>query len=152
MKEVIIIPKEGEDSKLYYREKFDSFTKHYTKVNKYIKDNNIPIEEKNSIYLLGVSLALRDFCIIDIDNNEFVVYLPLKLTKKQYDWFIKYKDSIIHMDVNVVSIEYEDNEYMIRHIDKNTSKQNSVNRLYKEIEKKLKKEKEVVIDGNNRCK
>lgn len=150
MREVIIIPHEGEESDRYYREKIDLFTRHHVKVNEYIKNHNLNVEENDSIYLQGVALALRNFCVIDIDRAEFIVYLPFELTKEQYDWFMKYRSSIIHMDISVVSIRYEDDEYTIEHMDKSTPKQNTVNRLYKELKKKYKIEKEVDINGSKR--
>lgn len=152
MRETIIIPKKGEESNLYYRKKMNFNAKHYMMINEYIKANDLQLERKDSVYLQGIALALREYSVIIIDSNEIIVYLPLILTKEQYAWFIKYREDIIKMNINIVSIEYKNNDYEFKHINNHSNSEKAINKLYSELDKKLIKEKEVDINGYKRSK
>lgn len=152
MRKIIIIPKTGENSKLYYSDEMSIHIRHYMKINDYIRNNNLSIGERDSAYLQGIALALREYCTLIIDSNDLIIYLPLTLTKEQYDWFIKYREKIIKLNINIVSIQYTNGDYEFKHINNHNCSEKAINKLYNEIDKKLIKEKEVDIDGNKRSK
>ena len=145
-RELIVIPKDGENSDKYHRSKVSN--SHQDNLIKYIIQNsiNIDIYDDPFIYTLGLEMAYLNYIVIGTDGREFYVYLPAEITKEQAQWFYKRKLAISQLDVLIINVDKDtDEKYIINHIEEYELGSSPFNRLYKEIENKTVKQEEVKV-------
>ena len=148
MRDLIVIPLDGKDSKEYTRTKVDISKKHIDILNEYIEKNNINLEPETSMYIQGVLMAMYGYCVIEISDINFNAFIPRSITKEQYNWF---NENLEEIRKYTISAEVMDLEECIIQIKKDTSHGiNPLARLYSLLEKRV--EGEVKTDDISRRK
>lgn len=150
-REVIIIPRDGEFSDDYSREK--AYNSHRNTLLSYIIKNKIVmnIDDDLFAYTLAVEMAYLKYIVICTDEKEFSVYLPTELTQKQADWFSSRRIAISKKDLLITYIEnINKDEIEVKGYEKGDSNIDPVVLLYSLINNRtLKDEKEKVKKYGN---
>ncbi|HPF83741.1 MAG TPA: hypothetical protein PLV83_06240 [Bacilli bacterium] len=141
MREVIVLPIEGENSDKFFRGIVYNEERHVDILNQYIEKNNIyKKDDANSIYNQGVKMAFNNYCVLVLDGIDILAFLPNEMTKGQMDWFLNYKKAILQMNMCIVSIKKnKNNDYEVKHIEDSENRFNVLNKFYKKIKKDYKR-------------
>jgi len=143
MKEVYIIEKNG--NCIFYKipkapedKNFDDDPyNHEYWYRKYIKDNNIELDDYNlTSYLFAEELAKKDISSIILENKTMCIFLPKNISKEQLDWYINRKNSLRHY---YISYEYYDgDEIKTRDPDIDSGEITLIKEFYKHLKGKIK--------------
>ena len=84
MKQIIIIPKEGD----LYSCTFEENISHAFYYQKYAIQNSLPfLDELTDVCSCGKTFSLNDYLSIILDDYSINCFCPNYLSKQQYDWF-----------------------------------------------------------------
>lgn len=140
MSKLIIIPKDGKYDKQYLYKELTLSEKHIDLLNEYIINNNLLLDDDNSMYVQGVLMAMSGYCVVEIRKFNLDVYIPDKITKSQYTWFI---ENISEINKYTVSAFIPCNDDEILCIKKNSiTDKNPIEKLYKKLDELVEVEKE----------
>lgn len=101
--------------------------RHAKALKEYIIDNQLNVELDDAIYNLGITMAKIGYCIIDIDSENIVLFLPFLITKEQKNTIKKHLHFLKNYPILYVDVADEINTY---------SHDKALTKIYKKIKEK----------------
>ena len=149
MRDLVIIPRNGEKSDRYFRHRVEEGQKYIDYLNGYIEIHNLPISKEKSMYFQGMQMAMEGYCVVEIDDLNFKTYVPYEITEEQYKWYLDNRNIINNFLVTATLVEKESGEFVFREIQKASNNRNPIALMYNAIERKV-VGKEAELNDNKR--
>ena len=156
MREVYIIERDG--NVIYYKiPKSNNDTEgneeyyHEYYYKKYIKDNNIKIALNDEIlpsFEYGKLLSNIGISSIIVENRKMFIFLPEKISKGQFNWFVDSKNALKSFNISYSSIQ--NNDLVINDPDIHAGKKTLIKDFYKYIKININNQKEGEINEHRR--
>ena len=143
MRDLIVIPRDGEKSNQFFQKKIPESKKNIDLLNEYIKENSVDLYEETSMYIQGVLMAMMGYCIVEINGINFNAYIPRKITEEQYEWFDKNKEEISRC---YISAEIMDEQEGIIQIRKHSSNGSPLIKLYNRLDSIIEVKRDEIND------
>lgn len=145
MGEVYIIERDG-NVKFYKLSEEDNYHSSYFK--KYIKENNIDINEDNlTSYEYGIRLSKIGLLSIIVENRNMLIFVPEIISNDQFNWLINRKKALINFCISYSYIENKESKC----VESKENKKSSVKDFYKYIKSNIQNQKEGELDEHRKA-
>ena len=137
MRDLIVIPRDGEKSNKFLRQRIEYGQKYVDRLNQYVKDFELAIEEEKSMYFQGMQMALEGYCVVEIEDLSFRTYVPYELTEEQYKWYLDNKKDINSLLVTATLVVKESGQFTFREIKKESNNRNPIDLMFNALERNV---------------